>query len=420
MTPATSLPARSDHTALQVTYTPAGTAANAVRLGDRAPATSTSSASRRASPSAPADTATIDDEPVEVTATGTTGGGAVTIGPPRQRVHGRRPQHRHGRCRDRHDHRRRPRASSRPTRPRPPPTSPPPVAQRSVTVARRTPAIAWTPAVEITYGATLADLLDASHRRRPAPGSTASTASRSTSPTTPDAGDGQVLDVVFTPDDPDSLHDRHCLPRPRRAPGDPAPQRRSDRRPHLRRRPLRGRRHQRRTGRHHRHRLRPLHPRRPGRDRRGRRCLRGHRPASPATATTRPRTRSSAPSTIAKGTPELSWDEPADLTYGDAIGPDELDASIDAVIDPSAAAPVGDLTYTLAEDNPAEGVVLDAGDHVLHVRWEPVRRRAPTAGSPSPGSVTVHVDRSCRPSRGPTPAAIVSAPRSATSSSTPP
>ena len=72
-----------------------------------------------------------------------------------------------------------------------------------------------------------------------------------------------------------------------------------------------------------------------------------------------------------KSTPTITWDNPADITYGTPLGEAQLNA---VAKDPVTGATVdGVYTYILADGTPiVSGVtVLDAGTHTLHVDFTP-------------------------------------------------
>ncbi|MCW2832076.1 MAG: hypothetical protein JWN68_29 [Nocardioides sp.] len=278
-----------------------------------------------------------------------------------------------------------------------------PVAQRSVTVDRRTPVVSWNPGEEMTYGATLAALLDASTT---VPGTWAYRLNGDPvdGSTKPGAGLGQVLDVVFTPADASryttatASQKLDVLRAPQHLDVPTIADRTYGDAPFV------------------------VDPTSDGP---GDITVTTSGPCTVAGRTVTPTSAGACEITVdqaaaanhqaaqvvrtvsvAKGTPVLTWTHPGDLTYGEVVGPDQLDAVVDADIDPSAAAPVGQLTFTAGNDAPAAGALLDAGDHLLTARWEPT---GPSADrwKPIALSTMVHVDRALPVVRWPTPAAIV-------------
>ncbi|HYD10321.1 MAG TPA: hypothetical protein VEA78_09470, partial [Acidimicrobiales bacterium] len=71
--------------------------------------------------------------------------------------------------------------------------------------------------------------------------------------------------------------------------------------------------------------------------------------------------------TIAKATPTVTWATPEAIAYGTPLDAAQLNAVVSAdLADPGASLPLGSYVYT-----PAEGTVLDAGTHLLHVTFVP-------------------------------------------------
>ncbi|WP_297622464.1 MBG domain-containing protein [Nocardioides sp.] len=313
-------------------------------------------------------TATVDDAPFEVTASGTSGGGDVTV----SRVAGSActvADHstgttgaatvtviRNGACVL--EARQAQTASHTAS----------PVVERSVTVARRTPVITWDPDTEITYGTPLADQLDAA---TDAAGTWTYRLDgvEVDGSTIPGAGDDRVFEVVFSPADPD----RYTTAAATRAIDvHRAAQQLS---------------------------VSPLADRTYGQapfevdvtdDGPGAVSVDVTGPCSATGRTVTPSAAGDCEVTVskagdadhvpasvvrtlhvAKGEPTLDWQQPEGLSYGDALGAEELDATVSAEVDDSAVAPEGELTYTLADGSPADGAVLEPGDHVIDVRWMP-------------------------------------------------
>lgn len=68
---------------------------------------------------------------------------------------------------------------------------------------------------------------------------------------------------------------------------------------------------------------------------------------------------------VLKATPTITWNNPADITYGTALGGTQLNA---VVTDPTTGAPVsGQFVYT-----PASGTILNLGSQILHVDFTPI------------------------------------------------
>ncbi|HEU4811219.1 MAG TPA: hypothetical protein VFT00_03685, partial [Nocardioides sp.] len=88
--------------------------------------------------------------------------------------------------------------------------------------------------------------------------------------------------------------------------------------------------------------------------------------------------------TVAKAVPTITWDEPAGITYGDALGVDQLHATV------SPEGATGTVAYTLADGEPADGAVLHAGDdQVLVATFTP---DATSAGDYQSATSTVAID----------------------------
>lgn len=331
--------------------------------------------------------ASVDDAPFEVTASGTTGGGDVTISAASGSAcvvtdHGAGTSGaatvdvtRSGACV----------LEARQAQTVSYDASP--VVQRSVTVVRRTPVISWDPASELTYGAALADLLDASTN---AAGTWTYRLDgvMVDGTTVPSAGDDRVLAVVFTPADSDRYTTATAT---RTLDVHRAPQQLS---------------------------VAPLADRTYGQapfevdatstgpgsvsvDVTGP-CSISGTTVTPTAAgdcevtVTKAGDADHLPVTVARtvhvaqGLPELAWLQPADLAYGDELGEDELDATVSADVDDTAVAPTGALTYTLDDGSRAAGAVLEPGEHHLHVRWDPTGASV-DRWQPVTGVVTVTV-----------------------------
>ncbi|WP_345525659.1 hypothetical protein [Nocardioides endophyticus] len=71
--------------------------------------------------------------------------------------------------------------------------------------------------------------------------------------------------------------------------------------------------------------------------------------------------------TVSEAVADLTWETPAEIAYGTPLG----DAQLDAVVD-GAGDPEGTVEYTLADGTFAVGEVLPAGQHELTVIWTPV------------------------------------------------
>jgi hypothetical protein len=78
--------------------------------------------------------------------------------------------------------------------------------------------------------------------------------------------------------------------------------------------------------------------------------------------------------TIGPATPTMSWPDPADIPYGTALGPGQLDAT---------ASVAGAFSYS-----PAAGTVLDVGAHLLHADFTPADGTDYTSGTAA-ASITV-------------------------------
>ncbi len=242
------------------------------------------------------------------------------------------------------------------------------VEQHHITVARRTPVISWTPAEEVTYGATLAGLLDAT---TDAPGTWAYQLDGEpvSGATVPAAGDDRVLRATFTPADPDrhtsatTSRSLDVLRAPQQLEVAPLADRTYGQAPFDVDASSQG----------------------PGAV-----SVAVGGPCSVAGSTVTPTAAGACEVTVtksgdanhlpisvvrtvavAKGTPDLAWSQPEGFAYGHVLGADELDAVVSAVIDEAAAAPVGELAYTLDDGTPAAGALLEPGTHRVHVRWEP-------------------------------------------------
>ncbi|GAA1807651.1 hypothetical protein GCM10009795_061030 [Nocardioides hankookensis] len=87
---------------------------------------------------------------------------------------------------------------------------------------------------------------------------------------------------------------------------------------------------------------------------------------------------------VAQATAALSWDTPAPIGYGTLLDETQLDAVLE-----TDGAPEGTIDYALADGTPADGVGLDAGDHELTATWTPVDQ----GWAPATATVTVHVDK---------------------------
>jgi hypothetical protein len=70
--------------------------------------------------------------------------------------------------------------------------------------------------------------------------------------------------------------------------------------------------------------------------------------------------------TVSKAVAALTWDAPADISYGTQLGDAQLDAVVDVVGNPT-----GTIEYTLADGTSAVGKVLPAGRHKLTATWTP-------------------------------------------------
>jgi len=91
-----------------------------------------------------------------------------------------------------------------------------------------------------------------------------------------------------------------------------------------------------------------------------------------------------------KATPSLTWNAPAAIAYGTALGASQLNATANIA---------GNLTYT-----PAAGTVLPAGNHTVNVLFTPTDSGNYTTAS---ANVTVRVTRATPSLTWSTPAAIV-------------
>ena len=65
---------------------------------------------------------------------------------------------------------------------------------------------------------------------------------------------------------------------------------------------------------------------------------------------------------VLKATPEITWSNPVDITYGTVLSNTQLNAD---------ASVSGTFTYTLPDGTSATGAVLDVGTHKLHVDFTP-------------------------------------------------
>jgi hypothetical protein len=109
--------------------------------------------------------------------------------------------------------------------------------------------------------------------------------------------------------------------------------------------------------------------------------------------------------TIDKGTPTLTWPNPADITYGTGLDGTQLDATASVVVNGSTVSVPGTFTYTLADGTtPAAGAVLRAGpNQTLLVSFTPTDAADFTSAS---GSRPINVDQATPTISWPAPADI--------------
>ncbi|GAA4346655.1 hypothetical protein [Angustibacter luteus] len=241
-----------------------------------------------------------------------------------------------------------------------------PQVQRSVTIARATPALSWAPPSQITYGTTLADLLDAS---TPVAGTYSYVLNSQpvTGATVPDAGSGQVLQVIFIPAD---LDDYTTATTSRSLTVGQAEQTLT---------------------------VGPVADHVFGDEPFGL-VVAGDGPgavtttadgactvddlqvtivaagdctitvAKADTANYLPTEAVTRTFSTAKGTVDLQWAAPATISYGTVLTGAQLDAAAVA----AAGDPTGQIDYTLDDGTPALGAFLHVGDHTLHAQWSAV------------------------------------------------
>jgi hypothetical protein len=101
---------------------------------------------------------------------------------------------------------------------------------------------------------------------------------------------------------------------------------------------------------------------------------------------------------VSKAVADLTWGAPADIAYGTPLGDDQLDAEVDGAGDPE-----GTVEYTLADGTPAVGKVLPAGQHELTATWTPVD----PGWTSVTASVTIAVGKAVPDLTWATPASIV-------------
>jgi hypothetical protein len=258
-----------------------------------------------------------------------------------------------------------------------------PQATHSVNVAKANSTLAWAPPREITYGTPLAGLLTASPS---VPGALAYRLNGQPvdAGTVPDAGDGQILDVTFTPDESTQYTGATAS---RTVSVAQAPQSLT---------------------------VAPVADHVFG-DEPFDLTIGGDGPGAVTTTATGactidgaevtltaagectvtvgkagtsnylPADPSTQTFTTAPGTVALQWDDPAAITYGTALGDDQLDA-----VAVGAGGPTGQIEYTFDDGTPALGVVPSSGDHTLHATWTAVGASADNWHSAT-RTVTLHV-----------------------------
>ena len=89
---------------------------------------------------------------------------------------------------------------------------------------------------------------------------------------------------------------------------------------------------------------------------------------------------------VNQATPTITWASPADITYGTALGPTQLDATASAVVDGVTVNVPGTFAYS-----PTSGTVLNAGkDQTLSVTFTPTDA---TDFTPATASVSTNVNQ---------------------------
>jgi hypothetical protein len=85
---------------------------------------------------------------------------------------------------------------------------------------------------------------------------------------------------------------------------------------------------------------------------------------------------------VSKAVADLTWQTPAGIAYGTPLGDAQLDAEVDGAGDPA-----GTVEYTLADGTSAVGKVLPVGQHELTATWTPID----PGWKPATTSVTITV-----------------------------
>jgi hypothetical protein len=96
--------------------------------------------------------------------------------------------------------------------------------------------------------------------------------------------------------------------------------------------------------------------------------------------------------TVTKGKPGLAWASPSAISYGTPLGAAQLNGTIDLSAFPYGTPATGTTSYTYGSGLPADGAVLDAGDHDLTATWAPLAGFADRY-APVTATVTIHVDK---------------------------
>jgi hypothetical protein len=74
---------------------------------------------------------------------------------------------------------------------------------------------------------------------------------------------------------------------------------------------------------------------------------------------------------VAPATPGLAWPAPADVVYGTALDATQLNAVLDTSAFPFGTPAMGDTVYTYGGGLPVDGATPGAGDHVITATWTP-------------------------------------------------